>query len=114
MAIDLGQSQKTFSKERRTWNFQVASPVGQEPIIEVFRELKEVCVEDGTVRSLPDSTPIRLVPADLPALAPHLEVPPELASLISNEEDAVRILTIMPLLIAMCCDAADRSRMPAI
>ena len=110
MAIDKGQLTRTFKTEDRTWRFEADSPKGETPVIKIYREYCEVCIEDGSIRTTIDPNPIRLSPQDLPALAPFFSVPTELSALIPNEATAATFLTIMPALIAIACDAADKKR----
>ena len=109
MAINLGQSTKTFNAERRTWRFQIDSPKGEIPDIEIFRERCETA-EDGSFRTTIDPNSIRLSPQDLPGLASFFLVPLELKTLIPDEATAATFLTIMPALLAIACDAADKKR----
>ena len=109
MAIAFGQSTQTFTVERRTWHFQIASPKGAIPSIEVYREECETA-EDGTFRTTPNHTPIRLNIQDLAGLAEYLDIP-QLKELIPDVAAAAKILAIMPLLIAGACDAADRKNL---
>ena len=110
MAIDKGQSTKTFRTEDRTWRLQMDCPKGEIPDIEIFRERCETCLEDGTIRTTVDSNSIRLSPQDLPGLAPFFLVPPELQTMIPDAATAAKFLTIMPALLAIACDAADKKR----
>jgi len=109
MAIELGQVTKTFSTERRTWRFQIDSPKNETPVIELFREQCDVAT-DGTFETTIDPKSIRLSPQDLPGLASFFLVPPELQTMIPDAATAATFLTIMPALLAIACDAADKKR----
>ena len=109
MAIDLGQITETFSIKRRTWRFQIDSPENETPVIEIFRERCEKA-EDGSFRTTIDPKSIRLSPQDLPGLASFFLVPPELQTMIPDAATAATFLTIMPALLAIACDAADKKR----
>ena len=110
MAIDKGQLTRTFTIKDRTWRIQMDCVEGKPPAIEIFRERCETCIEDGTIRTTVDPNPIRLSPQDLPGLAPFFSVPSELLTLIPDEATAVKILTIIPALLAIACDSADKKR----
>ena len=107
MAIELGQKTITVKESSRTWRTQIESPRGQMPWIEVFRERVSEPTE-GEATTYPNVVPLRIDADKLHELAPFGEVPPELKAMIKDEATLIRYLKILPALVSIACDAAER------
>ncbi|KAM3097713.1 hypothetical protein ACKFKF_19405 [Phormidesmis sp. 146-12] len=97
----------TMSEERRTWCCSILSPLGEEPRTEVWRERVRK-LSTGETTTYQDSSPIVIRPGEMSALAEFAEIPPEVFQLIPDRATLARYLLMLPLLVGLACDAADR------
>ena len=110
MAIDLGSKTITIDQRRRTWRVQIDTPIDGETTIEVFRELAQIPSE-GTTTTIPDLVPLTLDPAKFAELAQFAEIPPQLAAVIPDSTKLAQLLLLLPALVAISCDAAERKKL---
>jgi hypothetical protein len=99
-----------MTEQRRTWCCSILSALGEEPRTEVYRERVRT-LSTGEVTNYQDSSPIVVKPSEMGALAQFAEIPPEYAHLIPDKATLGKLLAMLPLLVGLACDAADRRRM---
>ncbi|KAM3099552.1 hypothetical protein ACKFKG_03175 [Phormidesmis sp. 146-35] len=110
MAIKLFEDLPVLmSEEKRTWCCSILSPLGEEPRTEVYRE-KVRRLSTGEVTTYQDSSPIVVRPAEMGGLAKFAEIPPEYAHLIPDKATLGKFLALLPLLVSIACDAAERKK----
>jgi hypothetical protein len=96
-----------MTEQRRTWCCSILSALGEEPRTEVYRERVRT-LSTGEVTNYQDASPIVVKPSEMGALAQFAEIPPEYAHLIPDKAALGRYFSLLPLLISLACDAADR------
>lgn len=108
MAITLFENVPvTMSEQRRTWCCSIMSPLGEQPRTEVYRERVRT-LSNGETSNYQDSNPIVVKPSEMAALAQFAEVPTQWQDVIPDKAVLGKYLAMLPLLVAIACDAADR------
>jgi hypothetical protein len=97
----------TVTETRRTLRVDIDTPLGEMPQNNIYRETIYTH-SDGRVISERDSRPINVGINDFGALADFAEIPPQYAAALPNKEALRKMFILVPLLIALACDAADR------
>lgn len=97
----------TVTETRRTWRVDIESPTDEPPTNSIYRETVYTH-SDGRVVNDRDSHTIQVAIDDFAALADFAEIPAQYAAALPNTEVLREMLKLVPLLISLACDAADR------
>jgi hypothetical protein len=97
----------TVTETRRTWRVDIETPTDELPTNNIYRETVYEH-SDGRVISERDSQTIQVGINDFGALADFAEIPPQYAAALPNKEALRKMFKLVPLLISLACDAADR------
>lgn len=101
----------TMTEDRRTWNCSIVSPLGEEPRTEVYRERVRT-FSNGEVTIDQEGSPIVVKASEMASLAQFATVSPQWRDVIPQEKLG-QYLAMLPLLVGIACDAADkRNRQP--
>jgi deoxycytidine triphosphate deaminase len=109
MAFTIGTGQLDYTDSRRTERVVIDSPHQGEVSIEIFRSKLRV-YSNGEFYLDADDLPIRLMPQALAVLAEYCEIPPQLAAAIPDKQALARLFVLLPALIQIAADGADRKQ----
>ena len=97
----------TVTETRRTLRVDIDTPLNTAPINNIYRETV-YAHSDGRVITERDSQPISVDISGFAALADFAEIPPQYAVALPSTEALRKMFQLVPLLISLACDAADR------